>query len=251
LVRKILSKKLEEVICMYVIRLDDASDYNNLSNWNRMEKILNSYSIKPIVGVIPNNQDSSMVKVYKKNNDFWKKVKQWQKSGWIIAMHGYDHVYITDDGGINPIQKRSEFAGVSLKKQEDKIKNGIEIFKSNGIIPDVFFAPSHTFDENTLLALKKNSDIRIISDTIANNIYFENDFYFLPQQSGRVRKLPFKFVTFCYHPNTMCDSDFNELENFIKENRNKFNGLDIKNLTKRNKNILDKFLSLLYFARRK
>ena len=233
---------------MYVIRLDDASDYNNLSNWNRMEKILNSYSIKPIVGVIPNNQDSSMVKVYKKNNDFWKKVKQWQKSGWIIAMHGYDHVYITDDGGINPIQKRSEFAGVSLKKQEDKIKNGIEIFKSNGIIPDVFFAPSHTFDENTLLALKKNSDIRIISDTIANNIYFENDFYFLPQQSGRVRKLPFKFVTFCYHPNTMCDSDFNELENFIKENRNKFNGLDIKNLTKRNKNILDKFL---YFARRK
>lgn len=236
---------------MYVIRLDDASDYNNLSNWNRMEKILNSYSIKPIVGVIPNNQDSSMVKVYKKNNDFWKKVKQWQKSGWIIAMHGYDHVYITDDGGINPIQKRSEFAGVSLKKQENKIKNGIEIFKSNGIIPDVFFAPSHTFDENTLLALKKNSDIRIISDTIANNIYFENDFYFLPQQSGRVRKLPFKFVTFCYHPNTMCDSDFNELENFIKENRNKFNGLDIKNLTKRNKNILDKFLSLLYFARRK
>ena len=206
---------------MYVIRLDDASDYNNLSNWNRMEKILNSYSIKPIVGVIPNNQDSSMVKVYKKNNDFWKKVKQWQKSGWIIAMHGYDHVYITDDGGINPIQKRSEFAGVSLKKQEDKIKNGIEIFKSNGIIPDVFFAPSHTFDENTLLALKKNSDIRIISDTIANNIYFENDFYFLPQQSGRVRKLPFKFVTFCYHPNTMCDSDFNELENFIKENKMK------------------------------
>lgn len=236
---------------MYVIRLDDASDYNNLSNWNRMEKILNSYSIKPIVGVIPNNQDPSMVKAYKKNNDFWKKVKQWQNSGWIIAMHGYNHVYITDDGGINPIQKRSEFAGVSLKKQEDKIKNGIEIFKSNGIIPDAFFAPSHTFDENTLLALKKNSDIRIISDTIANNIYFENDFYFLPQQSGRVRKLPFKFVTFCYHPNTMRDNDFDELENFIKENRNKFNSLDIKNLTKRNKNILDKFLSLLYFARRK
>lgn len=236
---------------MYVIRLDDASDYNNLSNWNRMEKILNSYSIKPIVGVIPNNQDPSMVKAYKKNNDFWKKVKQWQNCGWIIAMHGYNHVYITDDGGINPIQKRSEFAGVSLKRQEDKIKNGIEIFKSNGIIPDAFFAPSHTFDENTLLALKKNSDIRIISDTIANDIYFENDFYFLPQQSGRVRKLPFKFVTFCYHPNTMCDNDFDELENFIKENRNKFNSLDIKNLTKRNKNILDKFLSLLYFARRK
>lgn len=236
---------------MYVIRLDDASDYNNLSNWNRMEKILNSYSIKPIVGVIPNNQDPSMVKAYKKNNDFWKKVKQWQNSGWIIAMHGYNHVYITADGGINPIQKRSEFAGVSLKKQEDKIKNGIEIFKSNGIIPDAFFAPSHTFDENTLLALKKNSDIRIISDTIANDIYFENDFYFLPQQSGRVRKLPFKFVTFCYHPNTMRDNDFDELENFIKENRNKFNSLDIKNLTKRNKNILDKFLSLLYFARRK
>ncbi len=236
---------------MYVIRLDDASDYCNLNNWNRMEKLLNSFSIRPIVGVIPNNQDSSMINIYAKNVDFWNMVNKWQNDGWIIAMHGYDHVSITDEGGINPVQKRSEFAGVSLEKQEEKIKKGIEIFNKNNIVPSVFFAPSHTFDKNTLLALKKNSNIRIISDTVANDIYFEDDFYFLPQQSGTVRKLPFKFTTFCYHPNTMDDADFENLEKFLQENKNKFKYLDIKNLNKRKKNICDKFLSFLYFARRK
>lgn len=236
---------------MYVIRLDDASEYCNLDNWKRMEKLLNSFSIKPIVGIIPNNKDLSMVNIYAKNVDFWNMVNKWQKSGWIIAMHGYNHVYITDEGGINPVQKRSEFAGVSLEKQEEKIKKGIEIFGKNNIVPSVFFAPSHTFDKNTLLALKKNSNIRIISDTVANDIYFEDDFYFLPQQSGTVRKLPFKFTTFCYHPNTMSDSDFEILEKFLQENKNKFKYLNIKNLNKRKKNIFDKFLSFLYFARRK
>ncbi len=236
---------------MYVIRLDDASEYCNLNNWKRMEKLLNSFSIKPIVGIIPNNQDLSMINIYAKNVDFWNMVNKWQKSGWIIAMHGYDHVYITDEGGINPVQKRSEFAGVNLKKQEEKIKKGIEIFSKNNIVPSVFFAPSHTFDKNTLLALKKNSNIRIISDTVANDIYFEDDFYFLPQQSGTVRKLPFKFTTFCYHPNTMNDFDFEILEKFLQENINKFKQLDIKKLNRRKKNIFDKFLSFLYFIRRK
>lgn len=236
---------------MYVIRLDDASEYCNLDNWKRIEKLLNSFSIKPIVGIIPNNQDLSMIDIYAKNVDFWNMVNKWQNDGWIIAMHGYDHVYITDDGGINPVQKRSEFAGVGLEKQEEKIKKGIEIFNKNNIVPSVFFAPSHTFDKNTLLALKKNSNIRIISDTVANDIYFEDDFYFLPQQSGTVRKLPFKFTTFCYHPNTMNDSDFENLEKFLQENKNKFKHLDIKNLNRRKKNIFDKFLSFLYFARRK
>lgn len=119
-----------------------------------------------------------------------------EKKGWIIALHGYEHVFETTSGGINPVNNKSEFAGVNLEKQKKKISAGIEIFNENNIYPKVFFAPAHTFDENTLQALKDCSDIRIISDTIANDSYYYNGFTFVPQQSGKVRNLPLKLIHF-------------------------------------------------------
>ena len=44
----------------YIIRLDDACDTQDMQKWNEIEKILNEFSIKPIVGVIPNNQDEQL-----------------------------------------------------------------------------------------------------------------------------------------------------------------------------------------------
>ena len=235
---------------MYIIRLDDASDYMNIENWNRMEKILNKYGVKPIVGIIPDNKDTSLLK-YKKDENFWKKAKKWENNGWIIAMHGHKHVYITSEKGLNPIHKRSEFAGLPLRIQKEKIKAGYKILLSKGLNPKIFFSPSHTFDLNTLKALKEETPIRIVSDTIANDIYYNDDIFFIPQQSGRVRKLPLKTVTFCYHPNTMSDNEFVELEKFLKENRAKFNNIDIDLLKKRKKNIIDILLIKIYFFRRK
>lgn len=234
---------------MYIIRLDDASNYMNHENWNRMEKLLDKYNIKPIVGIIPNNKDINFLK-YNNDKNFWKKAVLWQEKKWTIAMHGYEHLYSTQDGGINPIQKRSEFAGHSLDEQENKINRGFIILKNKGLKPKIFFAPSHTFDENTLLALKNKTDIRIISDTIANDIYYYNDFYFIPQQSGSVRKLPFKITTFCLHPNTMKDNDFIKLEDFIKKNRRKFKDFDYNINTKRKRNIIDFLIKKIYFLRK-
>ena len=236
---------------MYIIRLDDASDYADTEKWNRIEQILDKYDIKPIVGIIPQNEDDSLVKKYIKNNNFWKKALNWQEKKWIIAMHGVNHKYVTEEGGINPVQKRSEFAGLPLQVQKNKIIEGIKILHQKKIYPKVFFAPSHTFDYNTIQALKEESDIRIISDTVANDIYYNDEFYFIPEQSGRVRNLPFRVVTFCYHPNEMIESDFLELENFIIHNKDKFKKLDLNNLPKRKKSIIDKLLSTIYFLRRK
>ena len=99
---------------MFIIRLDDASNYMNHDNWDRMELLLNKYNIKPIVGIIPNNKDIELLN-YSNDSKFWEKAKKWEKKGWIIAMHGYEHLYLTKNGGINPIQYRSEFAGLSLE----------------------------------------------------------------------------------------------------------------------------------------
>lgn len=235
----------------YIMRLDDASEYMDVEKWQRMEDLLDKYHIKPIVGVIPDNQDPDMVGVYPKDEQFWKKVQRWKEKGWTIALHGYTHVFETREGGLNPVNDRSEFAGVPLERQKEKIRAGVRILRDHGIEPEIFFAPAHTFDENTLEALKEESNIRIISDTIANDVYFENGFYFIPQQSGRVRKLPFKTVTFCYHPNIMEEKDYRELVSFSSTHESEFIVFEDRLIVKRRKSIIDMAMKWLYFSRRR
>lgn len=234
----------------YLIRLDDASDYMDIENWKRMERLLDKFSIKPIFGIIPNNKDPEMLSKYDHNLGFWNLVNVWIGKGWTAALHGYEHLYVTREGGLNPVNDRSEFAGLPYEIQAEKIKKGWEILKEHGIDPKIFFAPAHTFDENTLKAIKEVVNIRIISDTIANDIYKEGDFYFIPQQSGRVRKLPFKTITFCYHPNTMEDMDYERLEGFLIKNYKKFVGFETLLWGKHKFGIDDWIVRKIYFFRK-
>lgn len=227
------------------MRLDDACEKMDVEKWNRMEELLDKYNIKPLVGVIPHCEDP-MMDQYQTDSSFWEKVHRWKNKGWTIALHGYNHVYSTECGGINPVNKRSEFAGLPLERQKEKIKKGVMILNEHGIYPKVFFAPSHTFDENTLTALKEETEIRIISDTIAWNSYKKDEFTFVPQQSGRVRKLPLKTVTFCYHPNVMSEQDFDYLEKFLIENR--FSDFSIE-AAARKQNVFEKILQRIYWRK--
>lgn len=236
---------------MYLIRLDDASEYMDTYKWNKIENLLDKYNIKPIVGVIPNNEDKKLVNGYDKDYNFWRLVNYWQDKGWEIALHGYNHVYLTKEKGINPVNKKSEFAGVNLQVQKQKIRDGIYILQKNNINPKIFFAPSHTFDKNTLIALKSESNINVISDTIANDIYFKDDFYFIPQQIGSPRNLYLKLVTICLHPNTMTNNDFIKLDKFLYNNKNKFTSFNNIELKNKQLNLYDKALSKLYFILRK
>ena len=233
----------------YILRLDDASEYMCCANWKRIESLLDKYEIKPIVGIIPHNEDPELLK-YERDDAFWKRVANWHSKGWEIALHGYNHVFVSEAGGLNPVNTRSEFAGVSIDIQKEKISCGIQILNEHNIYPRVFFAPAHTFDNNTLLALKERSDIRIISDTIANKTYSFNDFTFVPQQSGKCRKLPFHTITFCYHPNSMTEKDFISLELFLMKHNTKFICFPTET-TKNKLGLLDKILKKMYFARRK
>ena len=232
----------------YIIRLDDACEKMDVEKWDRMEKLLDKYKVKPWVGVIPHCEDPMMDK-YEFDAEFWKKVEIWKNKGWTIAMHGYNHVYGTPCGGMNPVNKRSEFAGLSYEEQAEKIERGWEILIDYGFHPEVFFAPSHTFDENTLKALKNKTTIRVISDTIASDVYKKDDFWFIPQQSGSVRKLPLKTVTFCYHPNTMTDKSFEILEAFLDSYQNRFTEYTELNMKKRKISLCDRLLQKIYFLK--
>lgn len=236
----------------YLIRLDDACPTMDATRWQRMEGVLDKYGVRPMVGIIPANADPKQ-RIDQDDGLFWEKALAWQGKGWAIALHGFDHCYISAEAGINPLWKRSEFAGVSLEIQKQKIREGVAILKSHRLTPKYFFAPSHTYDENTLQALRECSDIRIISDTIATRPYRRGDFVFIPQICGHCVNMPLPGVyTFCFHPNTMTDADFDSLESFIKLHNSEFCGFDELELNGvKGKSLKDRFISWLYFTQRK
>ena len=232
----------------YIMRLDDACPHWDVEKWNRIESILDSHGIKPLVGLIPLVEDPDLVR-YPEDGTYWDRVDGWRNKGWELALHGCTHVYATEDGGLNPVNKRSEFAGLPLNEQREKISRGVSELAGRGIHPRVFFAPSHTFDSNTLEALRSESDIRIISDTVALAPYSKYGFTFVPQQSGSVRSLRMPVVTFCYHPNIMDESDFSLLESFLSQNGDKFIAFPVEQV-KNGPSFLDFAARALYFARR-
>ena len=236
-------------MAQYILRLDDAAIHANWKNWNRMECLLDTYGIHPLVGVIPYCMDPA-INAFEENVEFWKQLKKWIEKNWTVAMHGFDHVYISQNGGINPVNNISDFAGVPLEIQRRKIKAGVQIFRSHGIEPQVFFAPSHTMDLNTIEAIKRESKIRIISDTIAAAPYNKWGITFVPQQSGKARKLAFKIVTFCYHPNQMSDTEFAHLESFLKKEGKHFIPFPVEPCD-RQRSSYDWILGKLYFSLRK
>jgi hypothetical protein len=234
----------------YIIRLDDACPTMNFRNWTLLEGVLDSNNIKPIIGVIPHNEDDEL-RYYEQMPDFWDVVRSWQKKGYTIALHGYNHRYITSNAGMIPINNRSEFAGVPLPEQRCKIREGLGVFYKQGIDAEIFFAPSHSLDLNTLKAIRSESLINIISDGFAFNTYYENNFYWIPQQFWRFRKMPFGTWTVCIHPNTMSEGEFNSVRSFIEHNASNFVGLSNLNLMKRKRNIFEVLFEKYYFMRRK
>jgi len=44
----------------YLIRLDDACSEMDSERWQRVEEVLDEFNIKPIIAVVPDNQDSDL-----------------------------------------------------------------------------------------------------------------------------------------------------------------------------------------------
>lgn len=83
----------------YYIRLDDACEKRDVLKWDKIETLLDKHNIKPCVGVIPHCEDPEMDK-YNTDSFFWQRVKDWNNKGWVIAMHGYNHVMRKEVGGV-------------------------------------------------------------------------------------------------------------------------------------------------------
>ena len=91
------------------------------------------------------------------------------------------------------------------------------MFRSHGGEPTVWIVPGHSFDKDALVALKRETDIEIISDGIARNCFINDGFYWIPQQLWWFRKMPFGTYTICLHPNTMTTRGFQQLEQALRK----------------------------------
>jgi len=235
----------------YLIRLDDACPTMNAVKWHRMEDILNQYGILPMVGIVPANEDPKL-SIDAADANFWDKARAWQSKGWTIALHGYNHVYHQCHGGLNPLWNRSEFVGLSYAEQLEKLKRGKGILESHGLMVKNFFAPSHTFDQNTVDALSEIGIDRI-SDTVAFAPYIIGDTIFIPQIGGKCRKMCLPGVyTFCFHPNTMNENAFDNLELFLSQHQTLFTNFDALNIDSAGSlSFADHMLRSFYFIIRK
>tara|TARA_X000000950_G_scaffold286543_1_gene395781 strand:- start:470 stop:1159 length:690 start_codon:yes stop_codon:yes gene_type:complete len=216
-------------------------------NWEKMdrcESLFDKYKIKPLLGVIPINQDPELLK-HPKNDKFWERVSRWQSKGWEITMHGCNHLYteLSDKKDIFGYGGNSEFYGLNYEEQKKKIKRGLEEFKKRNIKVRSFFAPNHIYDENTLKALS-DCDIKIIIDGYGLFPYFYKKILFIPQLFYKEIILPFGIQSTQMHINEWNEDICKNFEFFLEKNYKKIINLDyIINIT--NPNLLQNFVNYL------
>lgn len=207
----------------YIFRLDDVSWDMNYENFERVKKLFIKYGIRPLIGIIPWNEDEKLKRQTGERRlseaEFWSIISDLvQNRKWDVALHGYNHVYLNNNSGILGINNRSEFAGVSYECQSERIEKGKKILEDHSIDIAAFMAPAHSFDTNTLRALRANG-IAVITDGIASWPYYMQGVLFVPAQWA----IPFKkwmgYHTFCLHVNGWGEKHFMRLEKFLMKRK--------------------------------
>ena len=66
-----------------LIRMDDIAENMNWHLMKKCENLFDELGIKPLLGVIPKNEDAELLQ-YDKSENFWQEVRGWNKKGWEI-----------------------------------------------------------------------------------------------------------------------------------------------------------------------
>src|SRR5256885_1384171 len=183
----------------FLLRFDDLCPTMNWEGWRKLETVMIDEGVKPILSVMPDNQDVALNEG-QANEHFWDHVRSWQARGWTIGLRGYQHLYVSNEAGIVGLNRYSEFAGLALEEQHSKLKRGLEIFAREGVRADVWVAPAHSFDHQTVKALV-SLGLKTISDGLSLYPYRDSQgVFWIPQQLWRFRAAPFGVWTICIHP---------------------------------------------------
>jgi predicted deacetylase len=170
-----------------LLRFDDICPTMNYYEFNRALEIMDSIGVKALLGVIPDCKDPDLL-IEKPHDDFWKYVKELQKSGYTIAMHGYQHIFDSETRGLINSGYKSELAGHTFEEQKEKIRKGKQVLLEHGIETDIFFAPAHSYDMNTIKALEANG-FKYMSDGMSAKPYQIGSLICIPSRVSGAHKL--------------------------------------------------------------
>ena len=204
------------------VRLDDITPDMDWEKFRRLETLLDKYHIAPLLGIVPDNQDSNLMRD-SVMPDFDNQIKKWEAKGWVLAMHGWKHIYTTKKGGLFPLNNFSEFAGVPRDKQREMIFDGLEKLQKQGIKTNIFMAPAHSFDKATLEVLKE-AGFEYITDGFGIVPYEWIGLTFLPiafQKNKDIEK-DGGYTTLVFHTNTMNEQDFLNFEKVLEKHKEDF-----------------------------
>lgn len=204
------------------IRLDDITPDMDYTRFNRVREILKKAGIAPLAGVVPFNKDETL-HFEEEHDDFVTLLSDLKLDGWCFALHGFNHVYTTKRCGLFPLNNFSEYAGVSYDTQLDMIKRGLIRLKELGITTELFMAPGHSYDNNTLRALR-DCNITRMTDGFGSNPYTYKGITFYPIAKRRSDCVSDKegYTTLVLHTNIMSDDEIDALEKMITEKREHF-----------------------------
>jgi len=232
----------------FLLRFDDLCPTMNWGVWEQIESILVRHGIKPLLAVVPDNRDPNLV-VDAPRADFWERVRRWQEQGFAIALHGYQHLYETGHSGLLGINAYSEFAGLTYEEQRDKIERGLAIFSREGIRPDAWAAPAHSFDAVTLRVLGE-CGIRVVLDGFYWRPVFTMGALWIPQQMWRFRSMPGGVWTVGYHHNRFSAGDIARLEAKISHYRKDIVSLEamVRHYPAKSPSVMERFFSALWLV---
>lgn len=208
----------------YLLRVDDLCPTVHPERWSSIREVIGEFGIRPILAVVPENQDESLAKsTYQEG--FWGEMRALQQSGATIAMHGYRHDCSVRARSLIPFHRHSEFAGQPLEVQCDYLRSGFALLRNEGLVPRIFVAPKHSFDRVTLRALCQEG-LPYLSDGLARVPFERYGVSWIPQQLWSPASRTKGLWTICIHPNSMGPRRVAELKGFVKKHREQFTSFD-------------------------
>jgi len=208
----------------YLLRIDDLCPTVCAERWQQFQSLIEEFRLHPILAVVPDNLDPEL-QVSPPDPAFWDRMRAFEAGGAAIGLHGYRHVCASRGRSLVDLHRISEFAGVPAETQRARIGEGIRILRGHGLDPNIWVAPRHGFDRNTLSALREEGILHL-SDGFARVPFLQSGLTWIPQQLWAPVEKDRGLWTVCVHPNTACDAEIAALRGFLAVHAAQFTSLD-------------------------
>src|SRR5665213_388086 len=208
----------------YLLRIDDLCPTIHRARWQQLRLLIAEFGIRPILAVVPDNQDLEL-EVSPVDPRFWSEMRAMQATGSTIAIHGYRHLCTQCGKSLLGLHQYTEFAGLPMELQQTNIAAGLRILQGHGLDPRLWVAPRHSFDANTLRALRAEG-IFHLSDGFACRPFFCDGITWIPQQCWAPVSKRSGLWTICIHPNTASPQQIETLRQFLSQHAAQFVSFD-------------------------